>query len=71
MLQQQHTHLLAVHSVAEHADLEVRARDCGELEGARETLVALRVVVLQGNLWMSKSVTQEIMYHEFDEHQSV
>jgi hypothetical protein len=43
-------HLLAVHSVAEHADLEVGARDGWQLEGARETLVTLWVVVLQGNL---------------------
>ncbi len=36
--------------VPKHADLHVRAGDCGELEGSRETLVSLGVVILKCNL---------------------
>jgi len=37
-------------SVSEHAALEVWTRDGWETEGSGETLVTLRIVVLQGDL---------------------
>lgn len=42
--------VLIVHGISQHADLHVRPRDGGQLEGARETFVALRVIVFQGDL---------------------
>ena len=36
--------------VSEHADGHVRARDLGQLDGAAETLVTLRVIVLEADL---------------------
>ena len=36
--------------IGQNADGHARAGDMGELDGARETLVALRVVVLETNL---------------------
>jgi hypothetical protein len=36
--------------VTKNADGHVRARDLGKLDGARETLVTLRVIVLQADL---------------------
>jgi hypothetical protein len=42
--------LLTMSSVSEHAALEVRAGNGGELESSRETLLTLRIVVLKGNL---------------------
>ena len=46
--------LLAVGGVTEDAALEVRAGDLGEAEGARETLVALGVVVLERDLELDR-----------------
>lgn len=36
--------------IAKHADLHHWARDVGQLNGAAETLVLLRIIVLQSNL---------------------
>eukprot|EP00983_Pelagomonas_calceolata_P009498 307335-Pelagomonas_calceolata.AAC.3 len=42
--------LLAVLDITQHAHFHAGARDVGQLDGARETLVLLGVVVLQANL---------------------
>ncbi len=42
--------LLTVSSITKHAALEVGTRDLRKLEGSRETLVTLRIIVLQGDL---------------------
>ncbi|KAK1938786.1 hypothetical protein P3T76_008861 [Phytophthora citrophthora] len=45
--------LLNFFSVTQHTDLHVRAGHSGQLEGTTETLVFLRVVVLQGDLQLN------------------
>jgi len=42
--------------IAKHADLHHWARDVGQLNGAAETLVLLRIKVLQCNLELDGSV---------------
>ena len=46
--------LLAVRRVSENADLHLRSRDEGQLDGTAETLVLLRVIVLQANLQLNR-----------------
>lgn len=36
--------------ITKHADLHLRARDVGQLDRATETLVLLRIIVLEANL---------------------
>lgn len=48
--QHHHKYLLHVLRIAKHADLHLGARDVGQLHGATETLVLLRVVVLEADL---------------------
>ena len=43
-------YLLHVLGITKHADLHLGARDVGQLDGATETLVLLRIIVLQSNL---------------------
>jgi hypothetical protein len=42
--------LIAVKGITENADGHLGARDVGETNGARETLITLRIVVLETNL---------------------
>merc|ERR1719217_119683 len=44
----------AVDSIAQHANLHARPWHMRQLHGARETFVALRVVVLQGDLKLNR-----------------
>jgi hypothetical protein len=46
--------LFAVEGVAQHADLHLWSRDVWQLDVAGETLVLLRVVVLQANLQLNR-----------------
>eukprot|EP00962_Isochrysis_galbana_P024697 scaffold7583_cov118-Isochrysis_galbana.AAC.3 len=46
--------LLAVEGVAQHAYLHLRSRDVWQLDVAGETLVLLRIVVLQANLQLNR-----------------
>jgi hypothetical protein len=47
------TYLLNMLSITKHANLHLRARDVWQLNSTTETLVLLRVIVLQSNLQLN------------------
>ena len=58
--------LFAMGSVSEHAGLDVGPGDAGETEGSRETLVTLRIVVLESDLDLDRFSEVTLLSFHFD-----